>query len=83
MNGATDEVIFQKARRVVIAEWQNIVYSEYLPVVLGERMTCHADFSYITSIHTCIHFLRFYLYLLAVIFAKFLSTSHFYIYINI
>ena len=30
-----DERVFQLARRVVIAEWQHIVYREYLPHVLG------------------------------------------------
>ncbi|CAI8057022.1 Peroxidasin, partial [Geodia barretti] len=29
------ETIFQESRRVVIAEWQNIAYSEYLPTILG------------------------------------------------
>ena len=28
---------FENARRILIAEMQNIVYSEYLPVVLGEN----------------------------------------------
>jgi len=32
----TDEHIFQLARRILVAEVQNIVYSEYLPAVLGE-----------------------------------------------
>jgi len=32
-----DEEIFQTARRILIGEMQNIVYDEYLPVVLGEK----------------------------------------------
>ena len=27
--------VFQTARMIVIAEWQSIVYDEYLPILLG------------------------------------------------
>ena len=30
-----EEELFQQARRLVIAEIQNIVYGEYLPLILG------------------------------------------------
>lgn len=33
----TDEEIFQIARKILIGEMQNIVYDEYLPVVLGDN----------------------------------------------
>jgi len=33
--GFKDEEIYQHARRMTIAQWQSIVYGEYLPVVLG------------------------------------------------
>lgn len=32
----SDDEIFEEARRILIAEWQNIVFGEYLPIVLGE-----------------------------------------------
>ncbi len=33
-----DDFIFQRARRIVIAEFQNIVYSQFLPLLLGPKI---------------------------------------------
>merc|ERR1712156_684310 len=38
-----EDYYFENARRILIAEMQNIVYSEYLPVVLGEDAVKDGD----------------------------------------
>lgn len=34
-------ISFQQSRRLVGALWQNIVYGEYLPVILGHKYMKH------------------------------------------
>merc|ERR1712080_256035 len=36
-NDDCDELIYQNARRILIAEWQNIIYSEWLPLIIGKK----------------------------------------------
>jgi peroxidase len=38
-----DETTFQEARRIVIAEYQNIVYAEFLPLLVGEKVARQFD----------------------------------------
>ena len=48
----TDEEIFQETRKYVMAEWQNVVYNEWLPLVIGEKyMTEYGLFNIDKSIY--------------------------------
>jgi len=38
-----DETTYQEARRVVIAEYQNMVYAEFLPLLLGQKIARQFD----------------------------------------
>ncbi len=38
-----DETTFQEARRLVIAEYQNIVYAEFLPLLVGQKVARQFD----------------------------------------
>ena len=47
-----DERLYQEARKINIAQWQNIVYSEYLPLVLGPHVMRQYDLEVAVSLRS-------------------------------
>lgn len=45
----TDEKLYQEARRIVSAEFQHVVYDEFLPVIVGSHVAQAFDFPARTS----------------------------------
>ena len=46
MSSLEDESVFQLARKIRIAQLQNIVYTEYLPLVLGTFNCISLEYMY-------------------------------------
>lgn len=51
-----DEKVFQHARRWTIAEYQHIVFYEYLPAILGYKMPKYTGYNEEIAVDTSVHF---------------------------
>ncbi|RNA08418.1 peroxidase-like isoform X2 [Brachionus plicatilis] len=38
-----DDTVYQEARRIVIAEYQNIIYEQFLPIFVGKKLAADLD----------------------------------------
>ncbi|CAG8563614.1 12140_t:CDS:2 [Gigaspora rosea] len=54
--GLKDEEIFQKARKIVIGEYQRIIFEEYIPAVLGFKMPPYSGYNDSELPDTSTHF---------------------------